>query len=388
MKFLLLLPLAVLLISGCGTSEPVDSDDTSGITTENTGDTTEEEAYTLPLADSYLTITDSIGVELGDSNFVFGVIIEACFTPAGDIAILDGQKANVAMFTPAGEFIRTIGRDGSGPGEFLLPAGMAFRPEGGLVVADGMGLKLVYFDENYDLVSEALGFVPSPPAQLVAIEGMEIIGMKPDFEQGEDGMFMGFTVAKWEMDNSIPTVVYYSQMSPFNPADLSSMANDVAVFAAADDGRVFTSQMSTEEYSYTAWTPEGEEIFTYVNEDYQRVEKTQSEMDLEAEMVNARIIAQGMPPSMANWEPDTYRAAISRMAIDGLDRLWVTKGEAGTATFDVFDLDGNLLFTAAIDAGEAAEKWDVIISGENFVSYDMNPEDYPRVFYGALPGFE
>ncbi len=388
MKFLLLLPLAVLLISGCGTSEPVDSGETTEVTTDNTGDTTNDEPYTLPVADSYLTVTDSIGVELGDSNYVFGVIIEACFTPAGDIAILDGQKANVAMFTPAGEFIRTIGRDGSGPGEFLLPAGMAFRPEGGLVVADGMGLKLVYFDENYELVSEALGFVPSPPAQLIAIEGMEIIGMKPDFEQSEDGMFMGFTVAKWEIDNSIPTVVYYSQMSPFNPADLSSIASDVALFAASADGRVFTSQMSTEEYSYTAWTPEGEEIFTFVNEDYEKVEKTQSEMDLEAEVVNARMIAQGMPPSMANWEPDQYRSAINRMAIDGLDRLWVTTGEAGTATFDVFDLDGNLLFTAAIDAGEAAEKWNVIICEENFICYDINPEDYPRVFYGALPGFE
>lgn len=384
MKFLLLLPLAVLLISGCGTSEPADSDETSETTTDNTI----EEAYTLPVADSYLTVTDSIGVELGDSNFVFGVIIEACFTPAGDIAILDGRKANVAMFTPEGEFIRTIGREGSGPGEFLLPTGMAFRPEGGLVVADGMGSKLVYFDENYELISETIAFVPSPPAQLVAIEGMEIIGMKPDFEQSEDGMFMGFTVAKWEMDNSIPTVVYYSQMSPFNPADLSSIANDVAILAASDDGRVFTAQMSTEEYSYTAWTPEGEEIFTFAKEDYEKVDKTQSEIDLEAEIVNARMIAQGMPPSMANWEPDTYRAAISRMAIDDLDRLWVSKGEAGTATFDVFDLDGNLLFTAAIDAGEAAEKWNVIICGESFICFDVNPEDYPRVFYGDLPGFE
>ncbi|MEA3265725.1 MAG: 6-bladed beta-propeller [Candidatus Fermentibacteria bacterium] len=384
MKTLLIVLFALLLVTGCGTSDPADTSDEQVSSEEMVA----EGEYTLPVADNYLHVADSIGIELGDSNFVFGVIIESRFTPEGNIAVLDGQKATVSLFSPAGEFIRSISREGSGPGEFLLPTAMAFFPDGGLIVSDGMGSKLVIFDENYDLIEEVVGFVPSPPIGLVAMDSMEIVGMKPDWEQNEDGMFMGFTVAKWSIDSVDPSVVYYSQMSPFNPADLSSMANDVALFAASDHGRVFTSQMSTEEYSYTAWSAEGEEIFTFTKEDYERVEKTQSEIDLETELVNARMIAQGMPPSMANWEPDTHRAAIGRMAIDDLDRLWVTTGEAGTATFDVFDLDGNLLFTAAIDAGEAAEKWDVIISGENFVSYDMNPEDYPRVFYGTLPGFE
>ncbi len=388
MKFLLLLPLAVLLISGCGTSEPVDSDETGEITTDNTGDTTNEEAYALPVADSYLTVTDSIGVELGDSNFVFGAIHAAGFAPNGDVAIMDVQKASVSLFSADGEFIRSIGREGSGPGEFRMPVTFAFRPEGGLIVADGMGSKLTYFDENYEYLSETTGFIPSPPAQIVAIEGMEIIGMKPDFEQSEDGMFMGFTVGRWTMESSIPEQVYYSQLSPFNPADLSSMTDDIVLFTATTDGRVFTAPMSSEEYSFTAWTADGEELYTYVDEDFQRAEKTQSEIDLEAEIVNARMIAQGMPPSMANWEPDPYRTSIAGLYIDGLNRLWVSKGTSSTNTFDVFDLEGNLLFTAAIDAGEAAETWGTIIGKESFICFDVNPEDYPRVFYGDLPGFE
>ena len=384
MKFLFLIPLALLLTTGCGTAEPVDDAGPGDIAV----DAAEEEEYSLPVADDYLLITDSIGVELGDSNLVFGAIITAGFSGEGDVAILDAQKSNVSLFSHTGEFIMSIGRQGSGPGEFLMPVAMAFRPEGGLIVADGMGSKLVFFDENYDFTSETPGFVPAPPAQIVAIEGMELVGMKPDFEQNEDGMFMGFTVAKWTTESSEPTVVYYSQMSPFNPADLSSIGNDVALFAASVDGRVFTSQMSSEEYSFTAWTPEGEEIFTYVYEDYEKVEKTQSEIDLEAEMVNARMIAQGMPPSMANWEPDPYRAAIANMSVDGLNRLWIVKGDKRTPTFDVLDLDGNLLFTAALDAGEAARTWSAVIGLEYFICFDANPEDYPRVFYGSLPGFE
>lgn len=384
MKSLLILPLALLLIAGCGTSEPTDD-----VVTEDTTDSSAgEEEYALPAADSYLLVTDSIGVEIGDSNYVFGAIAGAGFAGNGAIAILDAQKSSVSMFSADGEFIRTVGRDGSGPGEFLLPITMAFRPEGGLIVADGMGSKLVYFDENYEYLSETTGFIPSPPAQIVAIDGMEFIGMKPDWEQNEDGMFMGFTVAKWTMDSSIPAIVYHSEMSPFNPTDLSAMTDDLALFTATTDGTVFTAPMSTEEYSFTAWTSEGEEIYTYVNEDFERVEKTQSEMDLEAELVNAQMIAQGMPPSMANWEPVPYRNSINLLFVDGLDRLWVSKGTSDTDTFDVFDLDGNLLFTAALDAGEASKTWDTMIGREKFICFDANPEDYPRVFYGDLPGFE
>jgi hypothetical protein len=386
MKYLLLLPLALLLISGCGSPQPSDDASDSAGTADNSA--TEDAAYVLPDADEYLTVTDSIGIELGDSNFVFGTIAGAEFTEDGDIAILDAQKSTVSLFTLDGEFIRRIGRNGSGPGEFQMPAAMSFMPEGGLVVSDGMGGKLVYFDENYDYLTETTGFIPSPPTTITAINGNEIVGMKPDFEQREDGMFMGFTVGKWNMESSTPVVVYYSHMSPFDPSNLSSMTDDIVLFTATEDGTVFTAPMSTESYSFTACTADGEEIFTCEKENFQRVQKTQVEIDLEAELVNSRMVASGMPASMAHWEPDPYRSSISAMFVDGLDRLWVSRGTATTSAFDVYDLDGNMLFTAALDIGARAENWATIIGRENFICFDANPEDYPRVFYGALPGFE
>ncbi|MCD6588419.1 MAG: 6-bladed beta-propeller [Candidatus Fermentibacteraceae bacterium] len=386
MKYLLLLPLALLLITGCGSPQPSEDASDGADTADNS--TTENDVYVLPDADEYLTVTDSIGIELGDSNFVFGTIVGAEFTKDGDIAILDAQKSTVSLFTPDGDFIRRIGRNGSGPGEFQMPAGMTFMPEGGLVVSDGGGGKLVYFDENFDYLAETSGFMPSPPTVITAISGTEIIGMKPDFEQNEDGMFMGFTVGKWNMESSAPVIVYYSHMSPFDPSDLSSLKDDIVLFTATEDGTVFTAPMSTEDYSFTAWTADGEEIFTFENEDFQRVQKTQTEIELEAELVNSRMIANGMPASMAHWEPDPYRTSISAMFVDGLNRLWVSRGTSATSAFDVYDLDGNMLFTAALDAGARAKNWTTIICRDSFICFDADPEDYPRVFYGELPGFE
>lgn len=139
MKYILYGIMLIALIPGCGDPEGApDADETTG-----------QEVRTVPQADVYLTIADSIGIEMGDSNYVFGGIAGVAYTPSGNIAVLDIQKHSVSIFSPEGEFLQSVGRHGSGPGEFLLPAGMAFQPNGALIVSDAMGGKLAFFDENY-----------------------------------------------------------------------------------------------------------------------------------------------------------------------------------------------------------------------------------------------
>lgn len=382
MKLILLLA-GLLLLASCGSEEPAEDvaspDSTAAVEASN-------EAYTLPEADVYLTVTDSIGIEIGDTNYVFGSIAGAGFSPTGEIAVLDVQKIRLSLFSPGGDFLCGIGRSGSGPGEFLLPVGFAFLPQGDLIVSDAMGGKLVRFDSLHAYVGDVTGFFPSPPATLAGVGPDAVVGMKPEFTQNEEGMFMGFTVAKWEWGQAEPSVVYYTKTDPFDPADLSSLGESLVFFGAAVGTPVFTTPMSSSEYTFTAWSPEGVELFTVTDDDFERIRKTQEEIDLETEMVNSRMIQQGMPPEMANWEPDPYRLAIAGISPDGMGRLWVTRGTTMTPTFDVYDLEGNLLFTAALDAGERASTWAVIIGTDRFLAFDANPEDFPRLYLGLLPG--
>lgn len=380
--------LAALLIlaAGCGGAE--ESRDTGA---SQPG----EPEYTLPEADVYLTVTDSIGVELGDSNYVFGRIAGADITPDGMIAVLDMQKTCVSLFTPEGDFHMRLGRKGSGPGEFLLPSAMAFFPRGaegsmedgpvpGMVVCDVMGGKLAYFDAGLEFIREVHGFFPSPPAVLGAVDGGAVVGMKPEFLQNERGMFMGFTIARWEMGETEPSVVYFESMSPFDPTDLSGMQDDIVSFGTSDEGLVLTAPISTDSYGFTLWSPGGDELFT-VERDFERVRKTRSEIELEREIVNTMMVQQGMPESMANWEPDPYREAISGLWFDGSDRIWVARGTFSTPTFDVYDLEGELLFTVALDAGERASTWQVIVAKDSFLAFEANPDLFPRLFIGELP---
>jgi len=89
-----------------------------------------------------LAVTDSIGIETGDSNFVFGQIAGAAYAPDGRIAVLDMKQKAVLFYSPDGSFLMRVGRQGSGPGEFLMPSSISFYRDGSMVVGDAMAQKL------------------------------------------------------------------------------------------------------------------------------------------------------------------------------------------------------------------------------------------------------
>ncbi|NOQ23298.1 MAG: hypothetical protein GQ565_11715 [Candidatus Aegiribacteria sp.] len=353
----------------------------------------EEESILTVGADVYLTVTDSIGAEFGDSNYVFGEIVDADIMPNGNIVVLDRQKAQITVFSPSGTFIGIVCRKGNGPGELQLPSslGMASFPlierecvidsiEPGLVVCDVINHKLIYFNSNLEHMIDVNDFFPSPPVRLSGVEGGTIIGMQPQYQNSEERSLMGFIVAKWEIGEQDPSTVYFERMSPYHPNDLSTMHSNTIVFGTTPEGTVFTAPLSSEVYEITAWNSEGEEIFTIIDASFEMVSKTQDEIDFETEIVRNR-----MPESMATWEPNPYRSAIEGIWYDDQNRIWVNRGTIQTKYFDIYNMDGNHLFTASIDAGDRSKSWHVQIQGNRFIAFDVNPELYPQIFIGELP---
>ncbi len=69
-----------------------------------------------PTSPAHLELTTeyTIGVELGDTNYVFGQIVEALPNENGDVLVLDLSSMNVRLFSSVGEFIGSAGRQGTG----------------------------------------------------------------------------------------------------------------------------------------------------------------------------------------------------------------------------------------------------------------------------------
>jgi len=72
----------------------------------------------------------------GDVWETFGQIADLAFDAEGNLFVLDRQASQVTMIDREGNFVRTIGSEGEGPGEFRMPMQFTVMHDGRVVVAD------------------------------------------------------------------------------------------------------------------------------------------------------------------------------------------------------------------------------------------------------------
>lgn len=94
------------------------------------------------------------GKEEGPESFYFLPATAVGSDDEGRIYVLDFNAARVVVFGPEGELIRTLGRDGGGPGEFQAPNGLSVTPEGVISVFDFGKGGLVRFDADGTVLPE------------------------------------------------------------------------------------------------------------------------------------------------------------------------------------------------------------------------------------------
>lgn len=78
-----------------------------------------------------------------DGDIIFGRITDVIRHPGGEIYVLDNQLCQVEVFSPDGEHLRTLTRQGDGPGEVRQPIGLVFLPGDLLGVGAGYPGKMV-----------------------------------------------------------------------------------------------------------------------------------------------------------------------------------------------------------------------------------------------------
>ncbi len=72
----------------------------------------------------------------------------------GDIWISDTYSHRVDVFTQTGEFVRTVGEEGTEPGQLMAPEGIAIGPHGDVWVADGDNNRVEVFNEAGEYIRQ------------------------------------------------------------------------------------------------------------------------------------------------------------------------------------------------------------------------------------------
>ena len=87
----------------------------------------------------------------------FGNVRKVTFDGAGQLYVFDDQAHRIFVVGPDGEYRRSFGGPGEGPGEFRNPAALAVFRDGRAVVADTRHRAYHIFDANGDSASRAHG---------------------------------------------------------------------------------------------------------------------------------------------------------------------------------------------------------------------------------------
>ncbi len=100
-----------------------------------------------------------LGGDTDDEDEFFGVISDIKIDKSGNVYLLDSQLAEVKIYNADGEYLRSIGREGEGPGEFRYPIAMFFANDGNVAVLQAAPGKIVLLTNEGDPAGE----MPLPP---------------------------------------------------------------------------------------------------------------------------------------------------------------------------------------------------------------------------------
>ena len=125
------LPLA------CGPISDSQNATATVVETETIGDTTVVRTVSGSVwgGDATLVPEVSVGELDGPEEYLFGSVSSIAVDDDRNVYVLDRQARHVRVFDSEGTYVKTLGRDGEGPGEFKVPIGLAIS-NGRLLVRD------------------------------------------------------------------------------------------------------------------------------------------------------------------------------------------------------------------------------------------------------------
>ena len=91
----------------------------------------------------------AIGVLEGPEELMFGAISEMAVDAEGGIYVFDRQVPALRYFDATGRYVRTLGGEGSGPGEYRdVCLGLAVRSDGRVLMRDPRNARINVYDPD------------------------------------------------------------------------------------------------------------------------------------------------------------------------------------------------------------------------------------------------
>jgi hypothetical protein len=291
-----------------------------------------------------------------EQDVLFGVVTAVDVDAKGNVYALDMQLSQVFVFDRDGKLLRTIGREGEGPGEFRNATNMFIMPDGTVAVMQQMPGKLVLLTPDGKPAGDFAGPKGDDSGMIAyfegAVAGDAVVLNTRQFARTPSK----FTVSRALVavgSKGEPRGTVFANSIDQDPAAMLNMDEKEMRFlqwAAGADGRVYTSE-NFDAYEIKVRGLDGK-VQRVIDREYTHRQRSKEEM----EESKPRVVMRGaggqrMQPTIKSSPTDRD---ILRMFPRDDGSLWVlsSKGRNGQAkgtmaSFDVFDRDGRFVRTVA-----------------------------------------
>lgn len=333
------------------------------------------------VVDVHLVPVDTVGIEIGDSRYVFGVIATVDFLPDGRLVVLDSSRQTLKVFSRDGEFLAEYGGPGEAPGELLSTRDMAVLDDGLVVVTNPRASQLDFFDPDTGYVKTLRGFSPRAPFTIDA-SGDLIVGHQAlfDREQGRAGE----ALTGWGIQTSTPLVVFREEWRSFDPSLMVSRFMDPDPPLLVTGNRVYYAPLDWERHRIEVFHIDGTPMGVWEKPGYSPVLKSGEEIEAELQAFEQRrqqmlsMGRGGMGMASSEYSPSGHHFALTSLGLDGSGRIWARRGGGDVPLFDLYDpLSGRIVGVAS--GPPSMGSWAFAVTPFGIAAYEEDPLDYPRV---------
>jgi hypothetical protein len=277
--------------------------------------------------------------KIGDSEVEEEMIAQVTFFVVDEnetIYALDWKANNIKVFDKNGKFVRTIGKQGQGPGEINFPSGLLITPENELLVEDAGNRRLAYFTLEGEFLRNVSVADKTSLTNLVMDNNGNVLGRQFILDEGD----MSFEIRKFDKDlnnlftiESIPFTFRDPQKDKMDPFDF------VQIYFFDSKGQIYYG--NPKEYEIQIFSSEGK-LKKKITKKYKSEKMTEEDK----EKIIDRIPDMGFGVKNMMEFPKKF-PAYEAYTLDEEGRLIVrsyNKAEGENNVYlDIFDADGNYI---------------------------------------------
>ena len=306
-----------------------------------------------PVEEMTVTLKELWRVGGDDEEVLLGMIAQLLHDEDGNVYALDSQLSEIRVFSSSGQLVRTIGREGEGPGEFRNGSDIYMGPGGILGVVQVFPGKIVLLQRD----GTPAGNFPLPAAegggfQLVFVgRGLDdrvvLAGAQTKTLEGSKQLQVSYLKAFDAAGKEKAT--YHTEQAETQFGGMKffekTFSNFQRRWGLAPDGRV-AAALDFDKYTIHMWNGDGTLARVIERPGYTSVPRDAA----------AKKRIQRMYDGITRWNPgSTFEISPTHVTVNSVHfrddgSLWVLsstgvykRGDGVFASYDVYDRDGRFM---------------------------------------------